>query len=50
MSTNQAGKGDKPRPVNKEKYDKQYDEIAWRKTVDKISQVIRKKGKISYKY
>lgn len=28
-SNNQAGKGDKPRPVNKNQYDKNYDSINW---------------------
>ncbi len=28
---NQAGKGDKPRPVDKKKYDENYDKIDWSK-------------------
>lgn len=31
MSNTQAGKGDKPRPVNKEKYNSNYDSINWHK-------------------
>ena len=29
MSNNQAGKGSKPRPVNKKQYDKNFDSINW---------------------
>lgn len=31
MSNNQAGKGDKYRPVNKEQYNTNYDSIKWKK-------------------
>ena len=47
--SNQAGKGDKPRPVNKEIYNKNFDEIQGRgKTVGKA--VKNSKGKTTYKY
>lgn len=29
MSSNQAGKGSKPRPVKKSQYNKNYDSIDW---------------------
>lgn len=46
---NQAGKGDKPRPVKKEVFDKNFDEIQGRgKTVGKL--VKSSKGKQTYKY
>lgn len=48
-STNQAGKGDKPRPTNKEKYTLNFEEIqGWGKTTGKL--VSNTKGKITYKY
>lgn len=31
MSKNQAGKGDKPRPVNKQTYNENFDLIDWSK-------------------
>lgn len=31
-----AGKGDKPRPVNKSKYNQNYDLINWQKTKKKL--------------
>lgn len=47
MSNNQAGKGSKPRPVVKEVYDENFDEITWKKEEKKPSIV---KGKKVYKY
>lgn len=47
--SNQAGKGDKPRPVNKEVYNKNFDEIQGRgKTTGKLVKTV--KGKSVYKY
>ena len=48
-NSNQAGKGDKPRPVNKSVYDKNFDEIEGRgKIVGKP--VKTTKGKTTYSY
>jgi hypothetical protein len=51
-STNQAGKGDKPRPVNKSKYDQNFDLIFNKKLNKKAREanVIVKKNKTTYKY
>lgn len=48
--SNQAGKGDKPRPTNKVKYVSNYDSIEWGadKSSKKPFKVI--KGKIIYRY
>ena len=46
--SNQAGKGDKPRPVKKQQFDQNFDKIVWKKSIDKES--ITKKGKTTYKY
>ncbi len=46
--TTQAGKGDKPRPVDKPKYDSNFDKIAWKKY--KPKEQTTKKGKTTYKY
>jgi hypothetical protein len=48
-NSNQAGKGDKPRPVKKEEYDNNFDKIVW-KTSEKAKNVTTKKGKTVYKY
>lgn len=49
MSNNQAGKGDKPRPVNKSQFDQNFDTIEWSvKTESKKGTT--KKGKTTYKY
>jgi hypothetical protein len=48
MSNNQAGKGDKPRPVVKKQFDKNYDEIVW--TKNNAKQGLVKKNKTIYKY
>jgi hypothetical protein len=50
MSTNQAGKGDKPRPVDKKEYDKNFDNIKWTTKSQLAVQETTKKGKTSYKY
>jgi hypothetical protein len=47
--SNQAGKGDKPRPVVKETYDKNFDEIQGRGTMLGVP-VKTSKGKTTYKY
>ena len=44
-----AGKGDNPRPVNKKKFNKNFDEINWKKVTDK-KEVKNKNGKVSYLY
>jgi hypothetical protein len=46
--SNQAGKGDKPRPVNKKAYNENFDGIAWSKEIKKPSKQI--KGKTVYSY
>lgn len=48
MNTNQAGKGDKPRPVDKKEFDKNFDNIKWVTSEERESVV--KKGKKTYKY
>jgi hypothetical protein len=45
---NQAGKGDKPRPVDKKEFDSNFDKIKWTKTSPKEQST--KKGKTTYKY
>ena len=45
-----AGKGDKPRPVDKKEYDSYYDKINWSQKENKGIVVKNKKGKITYKY
>lgn len=47
--TNQAGKGDKPRPVKKEVYNSNFDKIEWA-SCSKAKEVIAKKRKTTYKY
>jgi hypothetical protein len=48
-NTNQAGKGDKPRPLDKKVYDSSFDKIEWTR-VTKAKEVTTKKGKTTYKY
>jgi hypothetical protein len=36
-NNNQAGKGDRYRPVDKKKYDKNYESIKWKTNTKKIS-------------
>ena len=45
-----AGKGDKPRPVDKKLFDKNFEQINWQKKDS--SNLVRtvKKGKISFSY
>ena len=50
MNNNQAGKGDKPRPVDKKQYDTNYDRIKWGTVTSCLSQQTKKKGKSTYKY
>jgi len=49
MSKNQAGKGSKPRPVDKKTFNNNYDDIVWKKTSAAVSSTV-KKGKTTYKY
>lgn len=44
-----AGKGDNPRPVNKKKFNKNFDDILWKKVIDK-KELKNKNGKVSYLY
>ena len=48
MNKNQAGKGDKPRPVDKKQYDSNFDKIEWK--ADSKKESFNKKGKTTYKY
>lgn len=48
MNNNQAGKGDKPRPVDKKEFDKNFDNIKW--TASEERESVLKKGKKTYKY
>jgi hypothetical protein len=52
MNNSQAGKGDKPRPVNKVKYNSNYDEIDWNKS--SLNSVVKEvkviKNKKNYRY
>lgn len=43
-----AGKGDKPRPVDKKTFDKNFDDIKWNK--EPIKNQKNKKGKTIYAY
>lgn len=43
-----AGKGDKPRPIDKKIYDSNFDNINWNKTSSKESTT--KKGKLIFVY
>ena len=40
-----AGKGDKPRPVNKKNFNKNYEEINWKKNDSKIESKVKKNKK-----
>jgi hypothetical protein len=46
----QAGKGDKPRPLNKETFNKNFDNIEWRQNIVKPKEVKTVKTKTVYKY
>jgi len=48
-NANQAGKGDKPRPVDKKAYNAAFDKIVWT-GVTIAKEVVTKKGKTTYKY
>lgn len=44
-----AGKGDKPRPIDKTKFDNNFDDIQWKK--EKTDQIVlNKKGRKTYVY
>jgi hypothetical protein len=45
-----AGKGDKPRPIKKQIFNKNFDEIDWNKKENKGIKVKNSKGKITFKY
>ena len=46
---NQAGKGDKPRPVDKKEFNNNFDKIVWTPCKEQQNS-ITKKGKTTYKY
>ena len=48
-NNNQAGKGDKPRPVVKKEFDNNFDKIVWNKS-NSFTNSTTKKGKVTYKY
>ena len=48
MNNNQAGKGDKPRPVDKKQFDENFNSIKWTTNTKKES--VTKKGRTTYKY
>lgn len=48
--SNQAGKGDKPRPVNKTVYNSNYDGIKWKSEEASNKPAKQVKGKQVYKY
>jgi hypothetical protein len=45
-----AGKGDKPRPVNKKEYNKNFDEINWNKPEERKAEIKNVKNKQIYVY
>ena len=47
-NSNQAGKGDKPRQVDKKQYNSNFDTIKWKPKEPKDSKT--RKGKTTYKY
>ncbi len=49
-NNNQAGKGDKPRPVNKTVYNSNFDGINWKSETTSKKPVKQIKGKSTYKY
>ena len=51
MSTNQAGKGDKPRPVNKKQFNDNFDKILFAKEKESSAKHVKSKnGKTTYTY
>ncbi len=48
-NANQAGKGDKARPVNKKQFNDNFDEIVWSSN-NAPKETKKSKGKITYKY
>ena len=49
MNNNQAGKGDKPRPVIKKEFDKNFDKISWSKKSSAEAKKVKNKTKYTYK-
>jgi len=50
-NTNQAGKGSKPRPVDKKKFNANFDEIIKQNnTTNGAKEIIKKSNKIIFKY
>ena len=47
-NNNQAGKGDKPRPIKKEVFDSNFEQIVWNKDKERLNGVT-KRGKTTYK-
>lgn len=45
-----AGKGDKPRPVDKKTFDKNFDQIQWENRESKAIEIKNKKRKTTYRY
>jgi len=45
-----AGKGDKPRPVDKKIFDDNFDKINWSQKEIKGVEIKNKKGKVTYRY
>ena len=45
-----AGKGDKPRPINRKQYDANWEEISKAPSTSALSVVKLKNGKIRYSY
>lgn len=43
-----AGKGDKPRPVDKKEYDRNFEKIIWKSPTPK--DVLKKKNKLTFVY
>lgn len=50
MSNNQAGKGDKPRPVDKKQFDSNFDQISWNELKKSSAEVKKVKNKTKYTY
>ena len=47
-NTNQAGKGDKPRPVDKKQFNSNFDKISW--DFESPAEVTKVKNKTVYRY
>ena len=49
--SNQAGKGDKPRPINKKQFDSNFDKISFKSEKEKSTKQVKiKNGKTTYIY